>query len=520
MGWVVEQNTGIGPTNEVIKCLWYKGYIYAGTRNVGVWRRDGIGPWVQVFVQHGKLWHWEDDDALYCGNHGQISRSVDGVAWALDVDLNVAFGLQGNYNSTSEIGGYGNYLYVANYDLTVPCTWFYRRDLAGNWAVFGAAHAGGEGGTGRGIIGFGGEVYWTNGTHVRYWDGAAWAVEVPLDGNCGTTSYMSVINNRLYIGAPVSALHPHGGYYWKTSSVTNWSFLTHELPDNTWSVFTLNEGADGETYTWATPDGTDIRVYRRVGNQLSLIMQDTAGLIAIHGLYGGVGVDAAGDMYLGGRSAATVRFFAFVPTYNLTATGGGLYPQAMDCDADGDMLYIGLYDTATAQPILVSVALPLDGAASMGSNVFSPGAGDAINVKCNSVSDNLVVSGNFGVNEQVETSDDGATTWTDIDRDAWGAETAQPSVVDPLTVAEVMVALATAQDITETDDAGATAWVVNNAAVGYSPGAMALLPNGDEMIIGDDAANRIDYSPNRGVTLTNITGAFAGGGNVAALEIT
>jgi hypothetical protein len=47
---------------------------------------------------------------------------------------------------------------------------------------------------------------------------------------------------------------------------------------------------------------------------------------------------------------------------------------------------------------------------------------------------------------------------------------------------------------------------------------MAKIPNGDELIMGDGAANRIDYSPNRGAQLTNITGAFVG--NVAALEIT
>jgi len=234
------------------------------------------------------------------------------------------------------------------------------------------------------------------------------------------------------------------------------------------------------------------------------------------GTRGGVCVDAAGDMYFGTRAAGTVQFFAWAGVYDLTP--GGLYPQAMDCDGDGDTLYVGLYDTATAQPILISVALPLDGAGSMGGNIFSPGAGNAINVKCIDVGDSLVVSGNFGNNEQVETSDDAGITWTDIDRDAWGAETAQPLAVDPLTIDEVLVCLATAQDVTETLDAGATAWVVNNAAIGFTPSAMAKLPNGNELIIGNGAGNRIDYSPNRGVTLVNITGAF--GGNVASLELT
>jgi len=203
-------------------------------------------------------------------------------------------------------------------------------------------------------------------------------------------------------------------------------------------------------------------------------------------------------------------------TWNYTVVGGGLYPQAIDCDGDGDSLYISLYDTTTGQPVLVSVNLPLDGATSVGNITFNPGAGSAINVKCIDIGDNLVISGDFGANEQVETSDDGGMTWTDIDPGTWGAALAQPLVVDPLTLDEVMIAL-TPQSIIETLDGGTT-WTVYNAAVGYSPGAMTKLVNGNEMIIGDDGANRIDYSPNRGVSTANVTGVF--GGNVAAVEIT
>lgn len=206
-------------------------------------------------------------------------------------------------------------------------------------------------------------------------------------------------------------------------------------------------------------------------------------------------------------------------TWNYTVVGGGLYPQSIDCNGDGSALYICLYDTATGQPALMEVALPLDGATSVGNIMFLPGAGTAINVKCSVVGDELAIAGDFAAaNEQVETSDDAGITWTDIDRDFWGAEVAQPLIINPTWITEVMVALAGAQDITETFDAGATAWIVNNPAIGYSPGAMVRLVRGHEMIIGDDAANRIDYSPNRGVSVANVTGAF--GGNVAALEIT
>ena len=518
MGWTSEQNTGIG--DQVVRCIWFKGYVYAFTFTAGVWRRDGIGPWVQVFAGNGHGWYWEDDSALYCGAAGglrdEIWRSEDGVVWVQDVDLSVAFPPQGSYNLRSEIGGYGSYLYVANHDVTgAGTTFFYRRDLAGVWTAFGATHAGAEGANGRGIIGFGSEVYWTNVTNARYWDGAAWSIEATLDAQLA--EYMSVIDNKLYVSCN-SIGSNIGGYYWKTTAATNWSWMNLPVPNNTWSCWALCEGADGETYT-STNAWPDKRVYRRVGGHLNLIGYESSAGLNWGGI-GGVCTDATGAMFVGVRMAGTIQFFAFVGVYNVTASGGGLYPQSMDCDGDGDSLYIGLYDTTTAQPILISVPLPLDGATSTGNAMFQPGAGDAINVKCTDVGDNLVISGKFAANnENVETSDDAGLTWVDIDRDAWGADTAQPLIVAPLTVDEVMVAVvAVLQDIMETFDAGATAWIQNNAAIGFTPSAMVKLVNGTEMIIGDGAGVRIDYSPNRGATTADITGAF--GGNVAALEIT
>jgi hypothetical protein len=520
VAWVVEQNTGLA--DFVVRTIWFKGYIYAMTQNAGVWRRDGVGPWVQVFVGAvpgaggGIGWFWEDDDALYCGggnlNGHLIYRSTDGVAWALDVNLNVAFGLQVSYMAYSAIGGYGSYLYLANHDTAgAGATYFYRRDLAGVWAAFGAAHAGMEGQNPRGVIGYGGEVYWTNATRARYWDGAAWSAESTLDGPTIGVGYMSIVDNELYVGISTS-VDLIGRYYWRISSATAWSVLNLEVPNNTWGGWTLNESADGEAYT-AVTDGTVIAIHRKTNNHFNMIGYDTPA--AGPGTRGGVCVDAAGDMYFGSNTAGTAQFWAWVGVYDLTP--GGLYPQAMDCDGDGDTLYIGLYDTATAQPILISVALPLDGALSMGGAVFNPGAGSAINVKCIDVGDRLAISGDFGANEQVEVSDNAGTTWTDIDPGTWGANLAEPLIVDPLTLDEVMVALSALQDIVETTDGGTT-WTTLNAALGLNPGAMVLLTNGNEMIIGDDAANVILYSPNRGVTTAVVTGAFVG--NVAALEIT
>lgn len=525
MGWTVEHNTAVA--DNVVRCIWFKGFIYVFTRGVGVWRRPVAGPpWVQVFAGGGIGWYWEADDALYCGAAGAIDdeiwRSEDGVAWVQDVDLSVAFGLQGGYHSWSAIGGYGDYLYIANYDATVPTTFFYRRNLAGVWAAFGAPHAGVDGVTNQGIIGFGGEVYWTNANNARYWDGAAWSLEPTLNGQGG--DYMSIINNILYVATSTSHSLV-GGYYWKTAAVTNWSWINLPVADNTWSCKPLCEGADGGIYTLTDNTGTtEIRIYQLVGPQLNLIGYETLGLSA--GL-GGICTLPDGTMYFGQRDAGVIKFYAFVGTY--TVTPGGLYPQAMDCDGDGDQLYLGLYDTATAQVILISVPTPLDGALSVGSAMFTPGAGSTrVNVQCSVVGDQLVIAGEFAaLDDQVRASYDAGLTWVDLDRGDWNADIAQPLEINPASIdgvalcpGEVMVCLDTATDITETFNAGATAWRINNAVIGYTPGSMALLPNGDEMIIGDDAANRVDYSPNRGVTLTNITGAFAGGGNVAALEIT
>lgn len=507
MGWAIEQNTGVA--NDVVWFLWYKGHIYASTDWTGVWRRDGP-PWTNVFAPNldGRLWHWEADGALYCGDGPRIRRSVDGVNWPIDVDLGVAFGLQGGYAASSIIGGYGDYLYLAN--IWAGVAFFYRRDLAGNWAVFAIPLA--AGGIQRGLIGFGGEVYYTTSTNVWYWDGAAWAPEATLDGNCGTLPYISVIDHRLYICAWTVNTW---GYYWKTAPVTNWSWLSLPVPNNTWAVWPLCEGADGEIYT-LTRDGTDIRIYQKVGGQLNLIGYE-AGLAAMPGTRGGICVDATGVMYFGSIVAGAIQFLAFAGVYNVTPAGGGLYPQSIDADGDGDALYIGLYDTATAQPILISVPLPLDGATSTGNAMFQPGAGNAVNVKCTDVGDNLVVSGHFGANEQVETSDDAGLNWTDIDPGTWAANLAQPLVVAPTSIDEVMVALDALQDLYETVDGGTT-WIANTLAIGFTPSAMDRMVNGTEMIIGDGAGNRIDYSPNRGVSTANVTGAF--GGNVAALEIT
>jgi hypothetical protein len=345
------------------------------------------------------------------------------------------------------------------------------------------------------MVGYGGKVYWAYGAaRVRHYT-TYWTADATIDWDA------------YYFTDYGGALFATGlGTVYRRSLTGDWVI---DMPDlgGAWHGGAVCIGADRVPYLAVNDGGGNSRVYARAGSGWSL--HSTTAATNLNAVI----FDDAGVLYAGTDSC---ELWIYTTDFNLTPIGAGFTNQAMDCDGDGGALYIGLYNAA-AQPVLVKRALPMT-PLGMGLNMFNPGAGTAIAVQCTDVGNDLVIAGSFAAaNEQVETSTDGANTWVDIDRDAWGAELAQPVDVSTTTLDEVIVCLQTAQDIVETFDAGATAWTVNNAAVGYSPGAMAKLPEGDELVIGDDAANRIDYSPNRGVTLQNITGAF--GGSVAALEV-
>lgn len=426
----------------------------------------------------------------------QIWRSPNGTVWTMDKDINADYGTTVFTQGT--IGGQGTgHLMVAHWNAGASQMEFAHRSTGGIWTNnVATAFPGLSGPSSLSIVRHhSGYIFWycfdTNFSGVtRRWDGSSWSTDPQLGHH---TVYRFLYHNGLLFAAT-----DNGVYRWRGAAY-GWYQETGVAPADSISV-----GSDGELY-FAT--GAQAKIYqRRAGGNWVRVS-------TYPGDAGGVGTEHAGTLYLGDDDDS---LYIYALGWGAAASAG-LYSQAMDVDGDGNQLYIGLIDIGTTFPILVAVGLPLTVAAT-GARVFNPGAGDAINVKAIDIGDNLVVAGNFGNNEQVETSDDGGGTWTDIDRDAWGAETAQPLIVAPLTIDEVMVALATAQDITETFDAGATAWVVNNAALGFTPSAMAKLVNGNEMIVGNDAANQIFYSPNRGTTLVDITGAF--GGIPCALEIT
>lgn len=502
--WALEHNPGLaGPVYQLVN---FNGDVFGWTYSgagAGVWRRTppnwtltiGAGNSSRGAVYDDKMW-WGTNPAG--GLAGRvISRSDDGIAWTLDLDLGA-----GAFTHWSAMGCSDAYLYAAEVGmLGVAGTSFRRRDNLGTWTANPPAFAG-EPSHSQDIIRFEGVIYWSAGTDIRYSvaDGA-WADEPTLDGY-SDVFFTEHVGHLWAVGTP--------GRIWRKVS-GGW---TEELDiSGTGYGFggAISVGGDGRLYV-AAENGANSRVYMRVG-----------GGWILHSSFVGARfksaiADDSGNLFAGTHDC---RFYVYTSDFAVTPIGLGLYPQAMDVDGDGNAIYVGLYNAA-AQPILVKVAAPLVNNA-MGNAVFNPLAGDAINVKCGGVGGELAISGSFAGgagNEQVEVSEDGGATWTDIDRDAWGVERAQPLLVDPDDAANVvMVALATAQDITETLDGGGTAWTVNNAAVGYAPAAMAKLAEGDELVVGNaHAARKVEYSPNRGVELADITGGAAIG-NVVALEV-
>jgi hypothetical protein len=181
------------------------------------------------------------------------------------------------------------------------------------------------------------------------------------------------------------------------------------------------------------------------------------------------------------------------------------------------MLYVAVYD-AGGNPELIRVPLPLT-ATSVGTSVYAPGAGNAINVQAIDVAGDLTISGLFGNNEQVRRSINYGGAWTDLDPNTWGAvDRAQPLMVQATDTGVVLVGRDLAPDLQQRSVAGA--WTSPNPAVPYIMGAMTgSAPVGGEVILGNAfaAARQIDRSIDGGTTLMDITGAFGGGG-VAALD--
>jgi hypothetical protein len=517
--WALEQNLGVGITAK--RFIWFENRLFLATSPNGIWERTAGPLWVQRYnpvtlygdqfvAWNGYLWCFTDDDVM---------RSDDGINWVVDVDLRA---LNGDVNYTIETINYNaTHLYVSGIRRAPgdTFTYYYERDADGNWSASTCTTPAG-GTLLDDFVYFGNYYYHTlSGSFVQYWTGTAWANVAGLPAH---PAWFTVSGGILW--AKFSDAAPQTSWiYWVDPATDAWTQISTSAT-HTSHYGRISVGADGSLYYAISDWAVSTEIHQRLGGppapadgwfQFDTTAVDSEGNVAW--------ADGASGLYLFARSnAASVRVYVYTPTWDVHpiapggAIGYGLCPTGMDVDGDSDRLYIAVYNNVGNFPELVSVNLPL-AALALGWLSFQPGAGDAVNVRCNDVGDRVVVSGYFGANEQVEASDTGGVAWTDVDPGTWAANRAQPLIVGATTEDEIMVALHTLQDLYETLDGGTT-WTPLNTAIGYNPGAMAKIPNGDELIMGDGAANRIDYSPNRGAQLTNITGAFVG--NVAALEIT
>jgi hypothetical protein len=515
MGWALDGNTALDVGRGFLE---YNSTLFLRVGGGGgLYRRVGAGVWNRVQLAVGPIWGrgtacewngllWEvgTDDKVYWSNNG--------IAWNMDLDIGVTWG------TTSPTYGLGadpdgTYLYLVHVDGVN--FYFARRNVAGVWqnnfiparAIFMGMN------NTQGIIVYDSYVFHSSGSYgLERWDGAAW-VEDSL--TAVTLGAFPVHDGTIFTVAP-EGVNDIAVWRWTGS---DWEQEMIASSGGNQTSY-LSIGADNVLYIGTST--ADALIYERDDDSETWSLLDQTNVVA-----GGstCATYFGSTWYFCERSAGGDGIYMHTRTFNIHpapigggVAGNGLPPQMMDCDGDGDYLYLCVYDNAANNPMLIRVPLPLT-ATSVGFAFFDPGAGSAINVKCCTASHELAIAGNFGANDQVEVSEDAGMTWADIDPGTWGAETAQPLLVDPDTVDGVKVALQTARAIVETTDGGAT-WVTRNAAVGYGPDAMARLDvDSDELVVGDaHAARKVEYSPNRGVTLQDITGGAAIG-NVVALEV-
>jgi hypothetical protein len=189
----------------------------------------------------------------------------------------------------------------------------------------------------------------------------------------------------------------------------------------------------------------------------------------------------------------------------------GAGPQPMDVSADDVYLYVGTLQGGN--PVLLRLLSTL---VADPTQAYAPGAGSVINVRCGDKNTDWVwIAGDFGVPMVRLSIDDGAT-WTTKDPGTW-AGVAQPIVVGPDSDDLVLVATDGDDDLHETEDGGLI-WTTLNAALPFDIGGMDRLDvNPNEMVFGSDADRNTRYTPNRGVTLHDITNGLLP--NVAITEI-
>jgi len=490
--------------------LWCQGGTSDGDR--GLYERTGDATWTKrnpagasdlerVFIWNGRIWGASINDLYYTTN---------GTSWTKDLDVST---VDAAYTIRSA-NAYGSYLYIVCGKLIghlIQEAHFSRRTLGGSWShdVHTSYTVGGSNSiSSYDIIKFGTYTYWSTviggeGTLIKRVVGAgAWQDE-PTVSSLG-----------------YSAFYTHSGALYAVSYTQDeiWRYVgswTEDLDPPgvlTTGAAELSGGSDGNL--WIGVDkGSTAQLYTRSGGSWSTAvsaLSESAGC-------GGIKWDSV-TWYMGGGD----NIFRNGPTYTLSPIGAGsdLPPQSMDVDGDGDILYLGIYDSSN-NPIMVTADLPLVDD-HVGTKAFDPGAGDSINVKATEYTgERVVISGYFGNNEQTELSTDGGATTTGIDPGSWGTSRAQPIAIDPNDDNHVYLALDGNDDLVETDDVAS--WSTLDAALPYDLSAIAVLdedPN--EIVIArtDAGAQLIQHSPNQGTTWTDITGTLDVTAGIANVEIT
>lgn len=513
MAWALEY-TVPGNTGDVYQMHVWLGEVWAiGYDNAaaGVWYRTPAGgtAWTRTISApgSGRAEIWDSQmfwTATALGGPRYISVSPDGVNWAVDHDFGV-----GSYSHWSALGGMpGTDLYMAMQSFHgIANTTVYHRDALGNYAAI--ANVVPDNTHGEDVIEYGtgaaNRIYWCDQTNCYERPPNAWQIEATLNNYCEAFTY-NPGDGLLY------CVHQDVGtnnwQVWRRSLVGGWA-LDHDFGLNTWGFGHISIGSDGNLYVAARDGVNTSRVYVRSGGAWSQITNSP-----MTGAQFRSAIEFNGSYFAGTEDG---EFWGDTPDCGFGAVGQGLYPQALACDFDGSVLYVGVYNAA-GQPVLISVPLALVNTA-LGTKVYDPAAGDAINVEAISVAGGLTISGLFGNNEQVRRSLNYGGAWTDIDPNTWGnVDRAQPLMVQASDTGVVLVARDLVPDLQQRSAVGA--WTSPNAALPYTVGAMAgSTPQGQEVILGNivAAARQIDRSIDGGTTLMDITGAFGGGG-VAALD--
>lgn len=193
---------------------------------------------------------------------------------------------------------------------------------------------------------------------------------------------------------------------------------------------------------------------------------------------------------------------------------GGIPQNAMDVNAEGNYLYLGVLDSSARPQILrMESDLAQDAAA-----VYNPGAGSEVQLMCGDYQmDKLWAAGDFGTDRVVWYDGDSYAYWyTDAQSQSW-AGAARPVLVGPGDDNMCLVTLADTDKMYQSyflSGAGPF-WAEVGPALPFDVNAVARLSvDPAAMIIGTSywytGGQAVNYSPNNGYGWEDITDTLEG----------